>query len=212
MLLTTLLKGIVIGIVIALPVGPVGVLCVRRTLFEGPAFGIVSGLGAATADTIYAIVAGFGLTVVREEILAHEHWLGALGGVFLLYLGINALLRHQVPEAEPLGGEALLGAYASTFALTITNPITILAFAAIFAQLGVAEGATLADIGALVLGVFLGSLLWWLGISFGFASVRHFVGRGFALTLVSRITGSILTLSGAALLAAAIIGLLKSGR
>ena len=211
MLLTTLLKGLVIGIVIALPVGPVGVLCVRRTLFEGPAFGIVSGLGAATADTIYAIVAGFGLTAVREVILAYEHWLGALGGAFLLYLGLKALLRHQAPVAEPLDGEALLGAYASTFALTIINPITILAFAAIFAQLGIAEGATMADIGALVLGVFLGSLLWWLGISFGVASVRHFVGRGFALALVSRISGTILTFSGAALLAAAIIGLVKSG-
>jgi len=211
MLLITLLKGLVIGIVIALPVGPVGVLCVRRTLFEGAAFGIVSGLGAATADTIFAIVAGFGLTVVREQILAYEHWLGAAGGVFLLYLGIRALLRHDSGETEPLSGEALLGAYASTFALTITNPITILAFAAIFAQLGVAAGATLADIGALVLGVFLGSLLWWLGISFGIASVRHFVGRGFTLALVSRITGSILTFSGAALLTAAIIGLAQSG-
>jgi threonine/homoserine/homoserine lactone efflux protein len=140
-LLADLIKGIAVGIVIALPVGPVGVLCVRRTLFEGPMFGFVSGLGAACADTIFGIIAGFGLTIIRDFMLRYQDWFGAVGGVFLLVVGIRALRRRGDAVPEPLADEALLGAFASTFALTITNPITILAFAAIFAKVGVTEGS-----------------------------------------------------------------------
>ena len=114
-------------------------LCLRRTLFEGPVFGFVSGLGAATADTVFGIIAGFGLTIIRDFMLRYQDWFGAAGGVFLLVVGIRALRRRGDVEPEPLADEALFGAYASTFALTITNPITILAFAAIFAKVGVSQ-------------------------------------------------------------------------
>ncbi len=203
-LIIDLVKGIVVGVVIALPVGPVGVLCVRRTLFEGASFGFVSGLGAATADTIFGIVAGFGLTIVRDFLLRYQDWFGAAGGVFLVYIGIRALRQRGDAEPEPLADEALFGAYASTFALTITNPITILAFAAIFAKVGVSETGGYLDTGALVAGVFCGSLLWWLGLSFGIAWLRRIAGT-VRLTWLNRISGGILTLSGLGLLASALL-------
>lgn len=206
MLLLTLLKGIAVGIVIALPVGPVGVLCVRRTLFEGPLFGLVSGLGAATADTLFGVIAGFGLTFIRDQLLAYQDWLGGAGGIFLLVVGLRALLTTRAPEPEPVDGEALVTAYASTFALTITNPITILAFAAIFAKVGVSGDTGLLDIGVLVAGVFLGSLIWWLGLSLGIDGLRRAFGS-FHIVWLNRISGVILTLSGAALLVVAARGL-----
>lgn len=205
--LLTLFKGLVIGIVIALPVGPVGFLCVRRTLFEGPAYGLVSGLGAATADAIFGSIAGFGLTFVRTSFLAYENWLAVLGGLMLLYLGLKALIRPGPLAVEPLRGEAIIGAYASTFALTITNPITILAFAAIFAKFGVDGSARLFDIGVLVAGVFTGSLLWWLGLSFGIVRLQRVVGGRLATAWLGRVTGAILSLSGGALLIAGVFGL-----
>ena len=203
-LLVDLLKGVAVGIVIALPVGPVGVLCVRRTLFEGPSFGFISGLGAATADTIFGVIAGFGLTIVRDFMLRFQNWFGAAGGVFLVYVGIRALLRRGDEEPEPVEGEALFAAYVSTFALTITNPITILAFAAIFAKVGVSAQGGYLDTGALVAGVFCGSLLWWLALSFGIAGLRRLVGT-VRLVWLNRISGAILTVSGAGLLGAALL-------
>lgn len=207
MLLVALLKGVVVGIIIALPVGPVGVLCVRRTLFEGPSYGFISGLGAATADTIFGIIAGFSLTIVRDFMLRYQDWLGAAGGAFLVAVGIKAVIEASDAEPEPVDGEAHFAAYASTFALTITNPITILAFAGIFAKIGISEGAGFLDTGALIGGVFLGSLLWWLGLSFGIAALRRHVGI-VRLTWLNRISGMILTLSGLGLLSAALHALL----
>lgn len=205
MFLFTLLKGISVEIVIALPAGPVGVLCVRRTLFEGPAFGLVSGIGAATADTLFGIIAGFGLTIVRDSLLYFQDWLGIVGGVFLLYFGTVALSSRRAPQPEPLAGEALLGAYASTFVLTISNPITILAFAAIFAEVGVDRHSGLGDVAVLVGGVFLGSLAWWLGLSYGIAALRRLFGD-FDVIWLNRVSGAILTVSGAGLLVAAGLG------
>ncbi|HWI25839.1 MAG TPA: LysE family transporter [Stellaceae bacterium] len=205
-LLIDLFKGMAVGIVIALPVGPVGLLCVRRTLFEGAIFGFVSGLGAAVADTVFGIIAGFGLTIVRDFLLGYQDWFGAGGGVFLLYVGIRALLRGGEAEPEPVEDEALFAAFASTFALTITNPITILAFAAIFAKVGVSEHAGYLDTGMLVAGVFGGSLLWWLALSFGIAGLRRVTGR-INLIWLNRVSGSILALSGAGLLGVALLAL-----
>jgi threonine/homoserine/homoserine lactone efflux protein len=207
MLLIALLKGIAVGIVIALPVGPVGVLCVRRTLFEGPSYGFVSGLGAATADMIFGVIAGFGLTIVRDFMLRYQDWFGAAGGVFLIAVGIKAFTKANDAEPEPVDGEAHFTAYVSTFALTITNPITILAFAGIFAKVGISQGAGFLDTGALIGGVFLGSLLWWLGLSFGIAGLRRRAGM-VRLTWLNRISGAILTLSGLGLLGAALRALL----
>jgi threonine/homoserine/homoserine lactone efflux protein len=209
MLFLTLIKGVAVGIVIALPVGPVGVLCVRRNIFEGARFGFVSGLGAASADAFFAIIAGFGFTFIRDWLLLYADWLGAIGGLFLLAIGLKALFTRNPAAPEPLGGERLLGAYASTFALTVANPITILSFAAIFAELGLKAVVGWIDISLLVAGVFLGSSLWWLGLSLGVSALRKFA-RTFQLIWLNRISGSILSLSGVALLVVAIVGLLRS--
>lgn len=210
-LVIDLVKGIIVGIVIALPVGPVGVLCVRRTLFQGANFGFVSGLGAAAADTIFGVVAGFGLTIVRDFMLRYQDWFGAAGGVFLLYVGVKALLRPSAGTAEPVEDEALFAAFASTFALTITNPITILAFAAIFAKVGVSQGGGYLDTGVLVAGVFVGSLVWWLGLSFGIAGLRRAAGT-VNLAWLNRISGGILAASGLGLLTAAVLALTGRAR
>jgi threonine/homoserine/homoserine lactone efflux protein len=210
-LVIDLVKGIAVGIVIALPVGPVGVLCVRRTLFQGPSFGFVSGLGAATADTIFGIIAGFGLTIVRDVMLRFQDWLGAAGGLYLLYVGIRALAAADQGEAEPVDEDALLAAYVSTFALTITNPITILAFAAIFAKVGVSAQGGYLDTGVLVAGVFSGSLLWWLGLSFGIAWLRKVTGT-IRLAWINRISGFILASSGLGLFIAATLSLINKAR
>ena len=201
MLFIFFLKGIVVGIIIAVPVGPVGVMCVRRTIFEGKLAGLVSGLGAATADAIFGIIAGFGLTVVSDWLIGYQHWLRVAGGCYLLYVGGSALLAR--PEAkldsEP-DAESLFRDYLSTFGLTLTNPITILAFLGIFSAIGLrGEEATLGRAAILVLGVWVGSLLWWLTLSFGLGLRFHsFEPRH--LAWINRGSGLILFLSGAALL------------
>ena len=201
-----LLKGLAVGIVIAVPVGPVGVMCVRRTIFEGKAAGFVSGLGAATADALFGCIAAFGLTFVSEWLIGYHQWLRIAGGCYLLYIGCSALLA--APEAkrpsEP-DAESLLRDFLSTFALTLTNPITIVAFLGIFSAIGLGGGdATFARAAILVLGVWLGSLLWWLTLTFGLGSLfQSFEARH--LKWINRASGVILFLSGAGLLTAPLI-------
>jgi threonine/homoserine/homoserine lactone efflux protein len=203
MLLLFLLKGIVVGIIIAVPVGPVGVLCVRRTIFQGKLAGFVSGLGAATADAIFGFIAAFGLTFVSDWLIGYQHWLRVAGGCYLLYIGGSALLTkpETKSDAEP-DAETVLRDFASTFALTLTNPITILAFLGIFSVLGLSgEAATLSRAAILVVGVWTGSLLWWLALSFGLGLSFRSFGPGH-LVWINRGSGAILLLSGATLLAA----------
>ncbi len=205
-----LLRGMVIGLAIAAPVGPIGVLCIRRTLADGRAVGLATGLGAATADLIYGAVAGFGLTFVSALLVAEQRWIRLIGGAFLCYLGVRALMSR--PPASDVGavgkaGAADLGsAYATTLGLTLTNPATILSFAAIFAGVGIA--GTHGDYGAaaaLVAGVGLGSALWWLLLTSGVSLVRGRMGpRG--LTWVNRVSGVVLTGFGLAALASVMLG------
>jgi hypothetical protein len=135
--LAIFLRGLIIGLSIAAPVGPIGVLCIRRTLSDGRAIGFASGLGAATADAVYGAVAAFGLSLVTNALVEQRVWLQAGGGVFLCYLGVRTWMA--VPRAASgasADGRGLAAAWASTFALTLTNPTTIISFAAIFAGLG----------------------------------------------------------------------------
>jgi len=136
--ITFFLRGFAIGFSIAAPVGPIGVLCIRRTLAEGRASGLVSGLGAATADAIYGCIAGFGLTFISTFLVSQQAWLHLVGGVFLCYLGLKTLFAKPAEGAALDRANGLVAAYASTFFLTITNPMTIISFAAIFAGLGLA--------------------------------------------------------------------------
>jgi threonine/homoserine/homoserine lactone efflux protein len=202
MLVVFLLKGIAVGIVIAVPVGPVGVMCVRRTIFQGKLAGFVSGLGAATADALFGFIAAFGLTFVSDWLIGYQQWLRVAGGCYLLYVGGAALLaRHEVNLQSRPDAESLFRDYLSTFALTLTNPITILAFLGIFSAVGLTgENATLARAAILVLGVWLGSLLWWLALAYGLGSLFQSSGPRH-LAWINRGSGMILFMSGVALIA-----------
>src|SRR6185437_4809429 len=170
---------------------------VRRTIFEGRISGFLSGLGAVSADTIFGIVAAFGLQVVADALFRYQDWLRAGGGIFLIYLGLNALAKRTASlESAGKSAENLLGAFLSTFALTITNPVTILAFLGIFAAVGFTGAeATWGRAGMLIAGVMAGSLIWWLGLSLG-AGVFRKSFREVHLLWLNRGSGALLTLSG----------------
>lgn len=190
------LRGLVIGFSIAAPVGPIGVLCIRRTLADGQMYGLVSGLGAATADALYGSVAAFGLTFISAFLIGQKLWLSLIGGLCLLYLGIKTLLSKPAQEAAMTEGKGLFGSYVSTFLLTLTNPMTILSFVAIFAALGLGSTTgSYASALVLVLGVFCGSAMWWFLLSGGVGLFRNkFNARG--LLWVNRVSGVIITLFG----------------
>jgi len=206
MLIGFLLKGILVGIIIAIPVGPVGVLCIRRTILHGRLAGFLSGLGAASADTVFGIIAGFGLTVVSDWLFDYQNWLRIIGAAFLLFIGISAFFHDPlVGTQSQRDPESLLADYASTFALTITNPVTILAFLAIFAGIGFTGGqATLGTAAVLVLGVWLGSLLWWAGLSAG-AGLLRLSFKHDHLVWINRGSGGILVLSGVGLIGSLVL-------
>jgi threonine/homoserine/homoserine lactone efflux protein len=161
-----LLKGIAIGFAIAAPVGPIGVLCIRRTFAEGRAVGFATGLGAATADAMYGAVAAFGLTAISAFLIGYQLPLRLGGGLFLCGLGVKTLLARPSGAAPRAQGRGLAGAWMTTVGLTLTNPATVLSFTAVFAGAGLGHAAHgTAEAGALVLGVFLGSAAWWLILS-----------------------------------------------
>ncbi len=188
-------RGLLIGLSIAAPVGPIGVLCIRRTLLDGRLIGLATGLGAATADGIYGAIAGFGVAAITH-LLEHEQvWIRLIGGCFLCYLGWKTARSAPPAEAAPSKGRAL-GAYASALGLTLTNPTTILSFAAIFAGLGAGSTVkTSVGTALLVLGVFLGSTLWWLVLTTVLSVAREKLGAS-ALRTINRVSGAILAIFG----------------
>jgi threonine/homoserine/homoserine lactone efflux protein len=184
------LKGLAFGFVLAATVGPMWVLCLRRTLAYGAAAGFASGMGIAVADGLYGAVAAFGLTAVSGFLLRHGVWIGLAGAAFLFYLGVKTLLaRPALVEGTPAPA-SLAAAFATTLALTLANPPTILAFAAIFAGLGLAASADYAAAALLALAVFLGSAAWWVILAAGAGALREKMGprllRG--INIVSGIT------------------------
>jgi threonine/homoserine/homoserine lactone efflux protein len=195
--LSYFLRGLAIGFAIAAPVGAIGLLCIRRTLTDGRLAGFVSGLGAATADALYGAVAALGLTAVSATLVTHQDAVRLVGGLFLVYLGVRTALAAPAVTASAASGRGLAAAYGSTFALTLTNPTTILSFAAVFAGLGLgSSGGERGSAVLMVLGVFLGSALWWLILSGAVGLFRR------AMTLerlqwVNRISGGVLVAFGA---------------
>lgn len=163
-MIQTFFKGIVIGFSIAAPVGPIGLLCIQRTLTGGRLIGLISGFGAASADAVYGMIAAFGLTVVADMMMAHQFWLRLIGGLFLCYLGARTWRAKPAEQAASADQCARpFSAYASVFFLTLTNPITILAFAGIFAGVGMSGASGSAAL--MMAGVFCGSMLWWTILS-----------------------------------------------
>jgi threonine/homoserine/homoserine lactone efflux protein len=185
------LTGLLIGISIAAPVGPIGVLCIRRTLAHGTMTGLASGLGAATADAAYGCVAAFGLTAVSGFLVRQQMALGIVGGGFLCYLGIRTFCSRPAAGSATPGGAGLLSAYASTVLLTLANPATILSFAAVFAGLGLGRSADYGSAVRTVAGVFLGSACWWVILSGGVGMVRSRVADSW-MRAINRVSGAVL--------------------
>lgn len=202
-LLIMFLKGLGVGLAVAAPVGPVGVLCVRRTLDHGPWVGLVSGLGAAGADACYGAVAGFGLTTVAGFLIDFQDPLRLVGGAFLMFLGGRLLARGPI-QGDPTAGTgqtSLAGAFGSCFLLTLTNPATVISFVAIFAGLGlIGEAADYVAATSLVTGVFVGSAMWWLALS-GFVSLVRGRVTPSIMLWINRASGTLITVFGVGALA-----------
>lgn len=186
----------VVGFLIAAPVGPVGVLCIRKALADGRLAAFIAGLGAATADTFYGAVAALGLHFVNDFLIDHKTVLSLAGGSFLVILGLRAISRHPKLEPEGTTHIGLMRDYVSTLVITLTNPATILAFMAVFASLSVVsfEGHPL-DAGAIILGVFAGSTLWWGILAAAAGAVRNRFTTGW-LRWLNRLSGAGLILFG----------------
>lgn len=200
------LKGFVIGLLINAPVGPIGILCIRRSFTEGKVLGFVSGLGVATVDAIYGLVAAFGLTFISNFLIQQQLWIRLIGGFLLLYLGVKVFRARSVKKVTLPRASSLLSAYVSMFFVTLTNPVTFLSIAAIFAGLGV-PGMYGNDtpIIALVFGLLIGSTVWWLLVS----HTIHLFGKKlthFGLKWVNEISGVLILGFGVAVLLSLLVG------
>jgi threonine/homoserine/homoserine lactone efflux protein len=187
--LELLFKGMAVGFAIAAPVGPIGLLCIQRAIIGGWLSGLISGLGAAAADTLYGSIAAFGLTLIENFLLDHRYVIAIVGGILLCLLGIRVLIMKPATAVAKVGNSAagLVGDFIGTAMLTLANPTTVLSFIAIFAAINTsAASASYGAAGTLVLGVFAGSGAWWLCLALGIGVVRHrmdepvlvWIGRG----------------------------------
>ena len=193
-----LLKGMAVGFAIAAPVGPINLLCLRRSLADGRRVGFVSGLGAAAADTTYGAIAAIGLTAITDFLINYSLWLRAFGGLFLLVLGV-CTIRAPAPRREmaaPVHVGRLRDAFVSTYVLTLANPMTIIAFTGVFASLGLGwQSGRYLDGLALVGGVFAGSACWWLMLALLAGTFGHHLDDGM-LRWVNWIAGAIIVVIG----------------
>lgn len=195
------LKGLILGFVIAAPTGPIGILCARRTLAVGRRAGLASGMGAATADVIYGFIAAFGVTFISDMLMHHQSGLRIGGGSLLCFLGIRTFIER--PERESPRTPSLsrfAGMFTSTFFLTLTNPTTIFSLAAVFAGFGLAGArGSFLSAGMLVLGVFLGSAVWWLFLAGVVTLFKRRIGEH-QLQWINKIAGVMISVTGAAAL------------
>ena len=195
MVLTIFLKGILIGFAMAVPVGPIGIMCIRKTLAEGRLRGLIIGLGAATADFFYGCVAAFGITIISDTLVSQRIWIRLIGGALLLYLGIRTFRKLPADPNIPVNDKGIFRSYLSSLLITITNPLTIFAFIAVFAALGLENEAIIFSGLALVVGVFAGSFLWFLSLSSGVMLFRKKLDL-IGLRWVNRIAGILIIISG----------------
>ncbi len=196
------IRGLLIGLSIAATVGPMSILCIQRTINKGQLYGFISGLGIATADGAYGSIAAFGLSLITHFLLNEQTWIRLIGGLFLMYLGIKTMLSQPSDRAATLDmkSNSYIGAYTSTFFLTLTNPLTILSFAAIFAGIGVGSASkNFISATAVVFGVFSGSTLWWIILTSAISLFRKKLNTQWLLW-INRISGAIITIFGIAAL------------
>lgn len=193
--LTFFLKGIVIGFVMAIPIGPIGIMCIRKTLTEGRLSGLIIGLGAATADLFYGCVAAFGLTIISDTLNSQRIWIRIVGGALLLFLGVKTFRAQPRDPKLKISGSGRLRSYFTVVVLTLTNPLTIFAFIAVFAAFGLGDGLSFFSAIVLVAGVFIGSCLWFFLLTSGtiiFKKKLDLVG----LKWVNKIAGILIIISG----------------
>jgi len=194
------LKGLIIGFAMAVPIGPVGVLCVRKTLAEGHSRGLIIGLGAATADAVFGGIAAFGLTFVSDAIASQRFWVRLVGGALLLFLGVRTFrAKKRKDPIVPFDNKGFWGSFVSAFLLALANPVTIFAFIAVFAAVGLEDTLSVIRACALVLGVFAGSGLWFLILGYVARFFRKQLDAG-GLIWVNRVAGVLIMLSGVAAL------------
>lgn len=193
-MLTHFLKGIIIGFSLAAPVGPIAVLCIRRTLAHGTTIGILSGMGAAVADALYGLIAGLGLTHISDLLIRYSTLLGIFGGSFLLYLGVKTFFSQPDTgtESAQVTEQRYMRAFVSTLLLTLASPFTILTFVAIMAATGIATGVGDYRVATFfVLGVFLGSALWWVLLCGAVGMLRSRINDD-TMRIINRISGGII--------------------
>lgn len=192
------IKGLIIGFAIAAPVGPIGLLCIHRSLANGFKMGLMTGLGAALADGVYGCVAAFGLTAVSSLLISHQLWIRGLGGLFLIYFGVKLFFTKSSDQSQNKNSKtSSIHACATTFFLTLTNPMTILSFVAIFAGLGIGtEHPNFIHAAMMVMGVVLGSALWWVILSSTVAFFLHKRINTKSLKIINQLSGTIILLFG----------------
>ncbi|HTK83152.1 MAG TPA: LysE family transporter [Bacteroidota bacterium] len=197
------LQGLIIGFAMEVPIGPLGVLCVRKTLTEGHTRGMIIGLGAATADSLFGSIAVFGLTFISDVINSQHFWVSLVGGAVLLLLGIRTLrAKHRAPSNR-FDNKGLFGSYLSALLLALTNPVTILAFVAVFAVFGLGHALVIISASTLIIGVFTGSWLWFLTLSHLAILFKKKLNAG-GLRWVTRVSGALIILSGVTVFASLI--------
>ncbi len=195
------LQAIVLGFSIAAPVGPIGVLCIRRTLAHGRRIGFISGMGAATADGLFALIGGLGLSALSALFIQQQVPLRLIGGGFLCYLGIRAFLaRPATAGATAADQPKSWGAYGSTLLLTLTNPATIIMFAGLFAGMSQIAGS---GVPGFALGIFAGSALWWLLLATVAGQLRRSL-TSTAMLWINRISGAVIFAFGVGAISSAI--------
>jgi len=199
-----LARAIGLGFTIAAAVGPISLLTIRRTLAHGQLYGLVSGLGVALADATYAAIAAFGLTAVTSVLVGSRAVLGLVGGVVLVWLGYRTFVARPTTAPSDADRPGLAAAFLSIYGLTMTNPMTILSFAAVFAALGLSGGSFLGA-ATLTLGVLLGSALWWVVLTTVVGRLRARVTPA-ALVWVNRASGALIVALGVIAIAAAVRG------
>ena len=203
--LLLILSGFIMGLIAAVPIGPVNLICVRRTFAFGPLNGFVSGLGAALGDGIFAAINGLGLTWIANLIEGYATIIELIGGALLVVIGYRMFMAPASPRMDAMSGDkegaTLVGAIASTFALTITNPVTLGTFFLLFAGLGgLAGGAgSYNDAGFVVAGVVAGSAAWWLVLTSVIGLFHARIDSG-AIGLINRISGALVAIFGLAVL------------
>ncbi len=197
-------RAIALGFTIAAAVGPISLLTIRRTLTHGRLYGLASGLGVASADATYAAIAAFGLTAITTVFVGSRGLLGLAGGLILAYLGMRTLTTRPAEVNAASDRPGLPAAFVSIYGLTMTNPMTIVSFVGLFAALGLA-GRAGGEAATLVAGVFVGSALWWLVLTWVVSWLRGRVSPR-ALTWVNRASGAILIAIAAASIAGALLG------